>query len=117
MDDVVAVVLIAVVVLLGLFLLGVGFLMWRFKIPPRGVVALATAGFYLVVPVDIVPEAVLGPLGLVDDAGVVGAAVLFALRIARARRVLLESGVVFSRTPRAPRGRRTPDREPPLTRD
>ncbi|MDT0213763.1 DUF1232 domain-containing protein [Rothia sp. ARF10] len=97
MDDVVRVVLIAVGVVLGLFLLVVGLLMWRFRIPPRGLVALATAGFYLVVPVDVVPEAVLGPLGLVDDAGVVGAAVLFALRVARARRVLVDSGVDLGR--------------------
>ena len=97
MDDVVRVVLIVVGVVLALFLLVVGLLMWRFRIPPRGLVALATAGFYLVVPVDVVPEAVLGPLGLVDDAGVVGAAVLFALRVARARRVLVDSGVDFRR--------------------
>ena len=97
MDDVVRVVLIVVGVVLALFLLVVGLLMWRFRIPPRGLVALATAGFYLVVPVDVVPEAVLGPLGLVDDAGVVGAAVLFALRVARARRVLADSGVDFGR--------------------
>ena len=98
MDDVLRAVLIAVAVLLGLFLAGVGLLMWRFRIPPRGVAALAMAGFYLVVPVDVVPEAVLGPLGLVDDAGVVGVAVLFALRVARARRVLVDSGVDFRRT-------------------
>jgi uncharacterized membrane protein YkvA (DUF1232 family) len=97
MDDVIRVVLIAIAVLLGLFLLGVGLLMWRYRIPPRGLVALATAGLYLVVPVDVIPEAVLGPLGLLDDAGVVGVAVLFALRIARARRVLLDSGVDFNR--------------------
>lgn len=97
MDDVLRAVLIAIAVLLALFLLVVVFLMWRFRIPPRGLVALATAGFYLLVPVDVVPEAVLGLLGLVDDAGVVGAAVLFALRVARARRVLLDSGVDFRR--------------------
>ncbi|KGN36759.1 DUF1232 domain-containing protein [Knoellia subterranea] len=97
MDDVLRVVLIGIGVILGAFLLVVGFLMWRYRIPPRGVVALAMAGFYLVVPVDVVPEAVLGPLGLADDAGVVGLAVLFALRVARARKVLRDSGVDFSR--------------------
>ncbi|CAN7491872.1 DUF1232 domain-containing protein [Knoellia sp. LjRoot47] len=97
MDDVVRTVLIAVAVLLGLFLAVVGLLMWRYRIPPRGVVALATAGFYLVVPVDVIPEALVGPLGLVDDAGVVGVAVLVALRLARARTVLRDSGVDFGR--------------------
>ena len=97
MDDVLRAVLISIGVLLTLFLLVVGWVMWRFRIPPRGVVALAAAGFYLAVPVDVVPEAVLGPLGLVDDAGVVGVAVHFALRVARARRALLDSGVDFRR--------------------
>ncbi|MFC7486893.1 DUF1232 domain-containing protein [Knoellia sp. CPCC 206453] len=101
MDDVIRAVLIAIAVLLGLFLLGVGLLMWRYRIPPRGLVALATAGFYLVVPVDVIPEALLGPVGLLDDAGVVGVAVLFALRVARARRALLDSGVDFSRRKRS----------------
>lgn len=99
MDDVIRVVLIAIGVLLALFLLGVGLLMWRYRIPPRGLVALAMAGFYLVVPVDVLPESVLGPLGLADDAGIVGVAVLFALRVARARRVLVGSGVDFGRKP------------------
>lgn len=97
MDDVIRVVLIAIAVLLGVFVLVVAALMWRYRIPPRGLVALAMAGFYLVVPVDVIPEAVLGPLGLLDDAGVVGVAVLFALRVARARTALRDSGVDFSR--------------------
>ena len=100
MDDVIRVVLIAVGAVLAVFLLLVGLLMWRYRIPPRGLLALATAGFYLVVPLDVLPEAVLGPLGLVDDAGIVGAAVLFALKVARARKVLLDSGVDFSRARR-----------------
>lgn len=103
MDDVIRVVLIAIAVLLGLFLLLVGFLMWRYRIPPRGLVALATAGFYLLIPVDVVPEAILGPLGLIDDAGIVGVAILFALRVSRARKVLLDSGVDFRRSARRSR--------------
>ena len=97
MDDVLKVVLIGIAVLLGLFLVAVGLLMRRYQIPPRGLVALGLAGFYLVVPVDVIPEAILGPLGLVDDAGIVGVSVLFALRIARARKTLRDSGVDFSR--------------------
>lgn len=46
----------------------------------------------MVVPIDVLPEAALGPLGLVDDAGVVSVAVLFAYRIARARKALRDSG-------------------------
>ena len=97
MDDVIRAVLIAIGLLLALFALVVGLLMWRYRIPPRGLMALGVAGFYLLTPIDVVPEAMLGPAGLVDDAGVVGVAVLFALRIARARRALLDSGVDFPR--------------------
>ncbi|PRY63327.1 uncharacterized protein DUF1232 [Knoellia remsis] len=104
-DDVIRVVLIALAVLVGLFALVVGFLMWRYRIPPRGVVALAMAGFYLLSPVDVLPEAVLGPLGLADDAGILGVAVLFALRLARARKVLTDSGVDFGRLRRGPTNR------------
>ena len=71
MDDVVRAVLIALGVLVVVGLAVIGFLMWRFKIPPRGVVAMFGALFYLALPVDVVPEALLGPLGLVDDTGVV----------------------------------------------
>lgn len=100
MDDVLRVVLLAIAALLGVFLLVVGLLLWRYRIPPRGLLALGTAAFYLVTPVDVLPEAVLGPLGLADDAGIVGVALLFALRAARARTVLLDSGVDFRRRSR-----------------
>lgn len=39
--------------------------------PARLLLVLAAAG-YLVAPVDLMPEAVLGPLGLADDALVIG---------------------------------------------
>lgn len=103
MDDVIRVVLIAIGIMLAVFVIVVGLLMWRYRIPPRGVFALGMAGFYLLTPVDVLPEAVLGPLGLADDAGVAGLAVMFALRAARAHKVLKDSGVDFRR-----RGRRTP---------
>lgn len=84
------------VVLGGLVLLGVaviGFVMWRYQVPPRGVVAMVTALAYLATPVDVLPEIVLGPLGLVDDTGVVAGAAFFVWRLVRARRVLQDAGV------------------------
>jgi len=39
------------------------------------------AALYLISPIDLIPEAVLGPLGLVDDAGVVAAVVLFVYKL------------------------------------
>jgi uncharacterized membrane protein YkvA (DUF1232 family) len=94
MDDLLRAVLITlgVLVLLGLAL--VAFLMWRFKIPPRGVVAMLGALAYLALPVDVVPEALLGPLGLVDDTGVVAAVAIWVYRLVKARQKLVEGGVI-----------------------
>jgi uncharacterized membrane protein YkvA (DUF1232 family) len=70
-----------VLMLLGVFaLLGVaviGFVMWRYRIPPRGLIAMIGALIYLASPIDVLPEAMLGPLGLLDDAGAVTAAAIF----------------------------------------
>lgn len=77
----------------GVFLLGlalIGYVMWRYRIPPRGVVALVGALVYLASPVDVLPEVLLGPLGLVDDAGILTAAVLWAYRLVKAREKLQE---------------------------
>jgi uncharacterized membrane protein YkvA (DUF1232 family) len=88
----------AVVIVLGvLVLVGaavIGFVMWRFRVPPRGVVAMVVALFYLATPVDVVPEAVLGPLGLVDDAGVVTGVAVLVYRLVRARAALQKGGVI-----------------------
>jgi uncharacterized membrane protein YkvA (DUF1232 family) len=95
-------------VLALLVTLGVGFLMWRYRIPPRGLVAMGAAALYLISPIDLLPEAILGPLGLVDDVGVVAAAVLFTYKLVKARRILAEGGVELG----GPRQRpvREPDR-------
>ncbi len=99
-----------VLVLLGvLTLLGVaviGFVMWRYRIPPRGLVAMGGAALYLISPIDLASEAVLGPLGLVDDAGAVAAVVLFVYKLVKARRILADGGIELGRP-----GRRSP-REP-----
>ena len=86
-------ILVAVGVLVVLGLAVVGFLMWRFRIPPRGLAAMLGALFYLAVPVDVVPEALLGPLGLVDDTGVVAAFAIWVYKLVKAREKLLAGGV------------------------
>ena len=86
---------VGVVVVLGLAL--VGFLMWRFKIPPRGLAAMLGALFYLALPVDVVPEALLGPLGLVDDSGVLVVVAVWVYKLTRARQRLVEGGVIKQR--------------------
>jgi len=98
--------LTVVLVLLGaLTLLGIaviGFVMWRYRIPPRGVVAMIGSLVYLASPVDVLPEIVLGPIGLLDDAGAATAAAVFVYKLVTVRRRLEEAGV---------KGRRKPDLE------
>lgn len=95
-----------------LLTLVIAFVMWRYRIPPRGVVAMGGAALYLLSPIDVLPEAILGPLGLVDDAGVVAAAVLFVYKLVQARRMLADGGVDLTRL-----GRRAPrDADPTVTR-
>jgi uncharacterized membrane protein YkvA (DUF1232 family) len=94
MDDLVRAVLIALGVLVVIGLAVVGFLMWRFKIPPRGVVAMFGALFYLALPVDLVPEALLGPIGLIDDTGVLAVVGIWVYKLVKARQRLVEGGVI-----------------------
>jgi uncharacterized membrane protein YkvA (DUF1232 family) len=93
-----------VLVLLGvLTLLGVaviGFVMWRYRIPPRGLVAMIGALVYMASPVDVLPEVMLGPLGFLDDAGAVTAAAVFVYKLVTVKKRLEEAGV---------KGRRKPD--------
>jgi uncharacterized membrane protein YkvA (DUF1232 family) len=84
-------------VLALLVTLVVGYLMWRYRIPPRGLVAMGAAAVYLISPIDLLPEAILGPLGLVDDAGVVAAVVLFVYKLVKARQILADSGIELRR--------------------
>ena len=87
-------------VLALLLTLVVGYLMWRYRIPPRGLVAMGGAALYLISPIDLVPEAILGPLGLVDDAGAATAAAVFVYKLVTVKRRLEEAGA---------KGRRRPD--------
>ena len=94
---------LVVMLLGGLALLGVaviGFVMWRYRIPPRGLIAMIGALVYLASPVDLLPEAMLGPIGLLDDAGAVTAAAVFVYKLVTVKRRLEDAGV---------KGRRRPD--------
>jgi uncharacterized membrane protein YkvA (DUF1232 family) len=55
---------------------------------------------YLASPVDVLPEAILGPLGLLDDAGAATAAAVFVYRLVTVKSRLEDAGV---------KGRRSPD--------
>jgi uncharacterized membrane protein YkvA (DUF1232 family) len=80
----------AIILLIGVVLLAVSlFVIYRYRVPLRGIAAMAGALVYLVSPVDALPEAVLGPFGLIDDLGVVGAVGMFVYRLIQARKQLL----------------------------
>jgi len=96
-NDVVKAILVALGVLVLLGLVVVAFLMWRFKIPPRGLVAMLGALFYLALPVDVVPEALLGPIGLVDDTGIIAVVGVWVYKLVKTRQKLVEGGVIKRR--------------------
>ena len=87
-----ALIAMGVLVVLGLAL--IGFLMWKYKVPPRGVAAMFGALLYLALPVDVLPEAVLGPLGLVDDTGLIAVVGVWVYKLVKARQKLVEGGVI-----------------------
>jgi uncharacterized membrane protein YkvA (DUF1232 family) len=93
-----------ILVLLGVLgLIGVAvivFVMWRYRIPPRGLVAMIGALVYMASPVDVLPEVIFGPLGMLDDAGAITAAAVFVYKLATVKKRLEEAGV---------KGRRRPD--------
>ena len=101
--------LLIVGVLALIAVLVIGYVMWRFRLPPRGLIAMGGAAIYLISPIDVVPEAIFGPLGLVDDAGVAAATALFIYKLVKARRILVDGGVDLGRLGRRA-DRRDPDR-------
>ena len=100
LGDFVRTALVVVGVLVAIGLLVVAFVMWRFKIPPRGLVAMLGALFYLALPVDVLPEVLLGPLGLVDDTGVLAVVAVWVYKLTKARQRLVEGGVLKPPPPR-----------------
>jgi uncharacterized membrane protein YkvA (DUF1232 family) len=99
LHDLVVATLVVVGALLVVGMVMIGLVMWRFKIPPRGVVAMVGALFYLALPLDVLPEALLGPLGLVDDAGVVTVVAVWVYKLAKARQKLVAGGVLKPQRP------------------
>ncbi len=77
----------ALILLIGVVLLGISlYVIYRYRVPLRGIAAMAGALGYLVLPVDVIPEFPLGPIGLIDDVGVMGAAAMFVYRLIQTRR-------------------------------
>ena len=102
MSELLTLVLTLLGVLALLVVAVIGFAMWRYRIPPSGLIAMICALVYLVSPIDVLPEAMLGPFGLLDDAGAVTAAAVFVYKLVTVKRRLQDAGV---------KGRRRPDLE------
>jgi uncharacterized membrane protein YkvA (DUF1232 family) len=100
MSDLLSLVLVLLGVLAVLGVAVIGFVMWRYRIPPRGLIAMIGALVYLASPVDVLPEVMLGPFGLLDDAGVATAAAVFVYKLVTVKRRLEDAGV---------KGRQRPD--------
>ena len=99
MSDLLTVVLVLLGVLTLLGLGVIGFVMWRYRIPPRGLIAMIGALVYLASPVDVLPEVILGPIGLLDDAGAATAAAVFVYKLVNVKRRLEDAGVKIRRRP------------------
>ena len=100
MSDLLTLVFVLIGVLTLLAVAAIGFVMWRYRIPPRGLIAMAGALVYLASPIDVLPEVMLGPIGLLDDAGAATAAAVFVYKLVTVKRRLEDAGI---------KGRRRPD--------
>jgi uncharacterized membrane protein YkvA (DUF1232 family) len=90
----IVIIFFGIILLIGVALLAISiFVIYRYRVPLRGIAAMAGALIYLVSPVDALPEAVLGPFGLIDDLGVVGAVGMFVYKLIQARRLTAEADV------------------------
>ena len=93
MSDLLTLVLVLLGVLALLGAAAIGLVMWRYRIPPRGLIAMIGALVDLASPVEVLPEAMLGPFGLLDDAGAVTAAAVFVYKLVTVKRRLEGAGV------------------------
>ena len=90
----IVIIFFGIILLIGVALLAISiFVIYRYRVPLRGIAAMAGALIYLVSPVDALPELALGPFGLVDDLGVVGAVGMFVYKLIQARRLTAEGDV------------------------
>jgi uncharacterized membrane protein YkvA (DUF1232 family) len=89
-DHSLSTVALMILIVLGLIALAMvasgAFVLVKYRVPLRGVVAAVGALAYLVSPVDAIPEIIFGPFGYIDDGGVLLAAALYVARLVAARR-------------------------------
>jgi uncharacterized membrane protein YkvA (DUF1232 family) len=98
-SDLLTVVFVLLGVLTLLAVAAIAFVMHRYRIPPRGLVAMFGALVYLASPIDVLPEVILGPIGLLDDAGAATAAAVFVYKLVAVKRQLEGAGIKGRRRP------------------
>jgi uncharacterized membrane protein YkvA (DUF1232 family) len=86
LDTVVLVFLIVFGLVALLLFAGGAYVLIKYRVPLRGIVAAVGAFAYLVSPVDAIPEIIFGPFGYIDDAGVLVTAAYYISRLIAARR-------------------------------
>ncbi|GAB3239057.1 YkvA family protein [Kineosporia babensis] len=102
---------VAVLILVAVTLLAVGlFVIYKYRLPLRGIAAMVASFAYLISPVDAVPEAAFGPFGMIDDAGVITIVAFYVFHLIKARRTNMPlrqaAGIAFRETTREGLNRR-----------
>jgi uncharacterized membrane protein YkvA (DUF1232 family) len=84
---IVVLVLVGLLALVGLAVVGfAAYARIRYRVPWRGVVAAVGALAYLVSPLDVAQDTLLGPVGVAGDAGILGLVLFYLTRLIAARR-------------------------------
>jgi uncharacterized membrane protein YkvA (DUF1232 family) len=75
-------IVLAVIAITGLIAIAAAaYVIVKYRPPARGTAAIIGGLLYLLSPVDALPEAVLGPIGLTDDLAVVVTAIIYVRRL------------------------------------
>ena len=89
----VLVVFIAIMVTIGVVVLGVvAVILWKLHMPVKAAAAALSSIAYVILPFDFVPEVPLGPIGLADDLLIVVAGATYVSRTLARRRRRVVSG-------------------------
>ena len=112
------IVLLVVFALIGLLaVVALVIVIVRYRPPFAAIAAVVGALIYGASPVDLIPEAVLGPIGALDDIGLLAAAVGFMVTQVRQRRGIEPAGRTSNGAPRPGASGATRVQPPRLTKD
>ncbi len=110
----VLIVLLVVLAVLGLLAIGVVvFVIVRFRPSVSAIVAMVGALAYGASPIDLISEGLVGPIGAIDDIGLLVAAAMFTAQQIRNRRGNRPDASPAGTAPRV--GKQRPDSPPDVT--